>query len=243
MQAAVLWVIPAKRSYWSGVSRLFLTNRSSLSLGTPTDHGGSHLTLSMTGDPRRLSAGVETPGLIHVMNPRPWTYSFGSTDAEITRNYLVYLEEVIQEEGPSTIAAMINETVTGTNGILVPPAGLMEGLRGLCDKYGILMIQDEVMCGFGRTGKMMGGFSFRTTQSANMVWLRLLTCPAKIHSIRTLQHHPGPRDHGKGDHFFLLPSCRGRNDQENPRPFPDGQLRRRGCLSDGLGHRFVNGRR
>jgi adenosylmethionine-8-amino-7-oxononanoate aminotransferase len=65
--------------------------------------------------------------------------------------------EVIMEEGPNSIAAMINETVTGTNGVLVPPAGLLEGLREICDKYGILMIADEVMCGFGRTGKMMGG--------------------------------------------------------------------------------------
>ncbi|KAI9004541.1 BioA adenosylmethionine-8-amini-7-oxononanoate aminotransferase [Hyaloraphidium curvatum] len=118
-------------------------------------HGGTHLTLSMTGDPRRASAGVETPGLIHVMNPRPYSFSFGSTDTEITRNYLTYIEEVILEEGPGSIAAMINETVTGTNGVLVPPAGLMEGLRALCDKYNIVMICDEVMCGFGRTGKMM----------------------------------------------------------------------------------------
>ncbi len=65
---------------------------------------------------------------------------------------LGYLEEVIQLEGPETIAAFILETVTGTNGILVPPDGYMQGVRALCDKYGILMICDEVMSGFGRTG-------------------------------------------------------------------------------------------
>ena len=63
------------------------------------------------------------------------------------------LEEVIQLEGPQTIAAFILETVTGTNGVLVPPDGYMQGVRELCDKYGILMICDEVMAGFGRTGE------------------------------------------------------------------------------------------
>src|SRR5262249_48280865 len=69
-------------------------------------------------------------------------------------NNLRYLEEIIQYEGPQNIAAMFIETVTGTNGVLPPPRGYLRGLRQLLDKYGILLICDEVMCGMGRTGKM-----------------------------------------------------------------------------------------
>ena len=67
--------------------------------------------------------------------------------------HLAYLDEVIQYEGPHTIAAFILETVTGTNGILIPPDGYLQGVRDLCDRYGILLIADEVMAGFGRTGR------------------------------------------------------------------------------------------
>jgi adenosylmethionine-8-amino-7-oxononanoate aminotransferase len=87
------------------------------------------------------------------MDPWPLTYSWGDDEDAITRQHLIYLEEVIQYEGPHTIAAMIIETVVGTNGILPPPQGWLKGLRALLDKYGILLICDEVMCGFGRTGR------------------------------------------------------------------------------------------
>ncbi len=118
-------------------------------------HGGTHLALSMTGDPRRWPAEPASPGIVHVMDPWPYEYSFGKDEDEITANHLCYLEEVIQYEGPHTIAAMIVETVTGTNGVLVPPRGWFVGLRALLDKYGILLICDEVMAGFGRTGKWL----------------------------------------------------------------------------------------
>jgi taurine--2-oxoglutarate transaminase len=88
------------------------------------------------------------------MDPSPYTFSFGDTDEEKTSKNLQYLEEVIQYEGPHTIAAMFIETVTGTNGILPPPRGYLKGLRALLSKYGVLMVCDEVMAGFGRTGKM-----------------------------------------------------------------------------------------
>jgi taurine---2-oxoglutarate transaminase len=117
-------------------------------------HGGSGVAMTMTGDPRRLPNEPGEPGIVHVMDPWPYSYSFGANDEEITRNNLTYLEEVIQYEGPDRIAAMIIETVTGTNGILVPPRGYLKGLRALLDKYGILLITDEVMAGFGRTGKL-----------------------------------------------------------------------------------------
>jgi taurine--2-oxoglutarate transaminase len=68
-------------------------------------------------------------------------------------DYLNHLEEIIQYEGPQTIAAILIESVTGTNGVIPPPQGYMQGVRALCDRYGILMICDEVMSGFGRTGR------------------------------------------------------------------------------------------
>lgn len=117
-------------------------------------HGATNATMQLTGDPRRLANEPGMPGVVHVMDPRPYDYSFGDSDAEIVKNNLTYLEEVITYEGPDQIAAMFIETVTGTNGILPPPEGYLKGLRALLDKYGILLVCDEVMAGFGRTGKM-----------------------------------------------------------------------------------------
>jgi taurine--2-oxoglutarate transaminase len=103
----------------------------------------------LTGDPRRWASEPGLPGVVHVLDPyhglaRGWDSAEAS---------LAMLEEVIQLEGPHTIAAFILETVTGTNGVLVPPDGYMQGVRDLCTKHGILMICDEVMAGFGRTGE------------------------------------------------------------------------------------------
>jgi taurine--2-oxoglutarate transaminase len=117
-------------------------------------HGGTNATMQLTGDPRRWANEPGMPGVVKVLDPWPYDYSFGTTDAEITKNNLQYLEEVIAMEGPHTIAAMIIETVTGTNGVLIPPAGYLQGLRALTKKHGILLICDEVMAGFGRTGKL-----------------------------------------------------------------------------------------
>jgi taurine---2-oxoglutarate transaminase len=117
-------------------------------------HGGTNATMQLTGDPRRWPNEPGMPGVIRVMDPVPLTYSFGATDEEITRRNLEYLEEVFVMEGPHTIAAMIIESVTGTNGVLIPPKGYLQGLRALTKKYGILLICDEVMAGFGRTGKL-----------------------------------------------------------------------------------------
>ncbi len=110
-------------------------------------HGATAAAINATGDPRRWSQ-PPAPGFVHVLDP----YHGIERGWEPVEASLGYLEEVIQLEGPETIAAFILETVTGTNGILVPPDGYMQGVRALCDKYGILMICDEVMSGFGRTG-------------------------------------------------------------------------------------------
>jgi len=117
-------------------------------------HGATNACMQLTGDPRRWANEPGTPGFIKVMDPHPYNFSFGDTDEEVVRNNLIYLEEVIQYEGPDNIAAMFIETVTGTNGILPPPAGYLKGLRALLDKYGILLVCDEVMAGWGRTGRL-----------------------------------------------------------------------------------------
>ena len=118
-------------------------------------HGATNACMQLTGDPRRWANEPGMPGVVHVMDPEPYQFSFGDTEEEKTARNLQYLEEVIQYEGPQTIAAMFIETVTGTNGILPPPKGYLQGLRKLLDKYGILLVCDEVMSGFGRTGKWM----------------------------------------------------------------------------------------
>eukprot|EP00049_Salpingoeca_infusionum_P019278 m.361175 g.361175 ORF g.361175 m.361175 type:complete len:485 (-) comp19397_c0_seq1:552-2006(-) len=118
-------------------------------------HGATNATMTLTGDPRRWSNEPGMPGVVRVMDPYPYNYSFGTTEEEIAQNNLRYVEEVIMYEGPGTIAAMLVETVTGTNGVLAPPKGYLEGLRELTEKNGILLICDEVMAGFGRTGKFM----------------------------------------------------------------------------------------
>ena len=111
-------------------------------------HGGTAAAIAATGDPRGWSQ-PPMPGIVHVLDPYHGV-AHGWDDAATS---LRYLEEVIQLEGPHTIAAFILETVTGTNGVLVPPDGYLQGVRALCDRHGILMVADEVMSGFGRTGK------------------------------------------------------------------------------------------
>jgi taurine---2-oxoglutarate transaminase len=112
-------------------------------------HGATAGAISVTGDPRRWANEPGIPGVIRVLDP--WRWARG--EAEPVDQHLAYIEEVMQYEGPQTIAAFIMETVTGTNGILIPPDGYLEGIRELCTKHGIVMIADEVMAGFGRTGR------------------------------------------------------------------------------------------
>jgi taurine--2-oxoglutarate transaminase len=112
-------------------------------------HGGTAGSISLTGDPRRWAAEPGLPGIVHILNPYHGIQR-GWDDATTA---LAYLEEMIQLEGASTIAGFILEPVVGTNGVLVPPEGYLQGVRALCDKHGIVMIADEVMAGFGRTGK------------------------------------------------------------------------------------------
>jgi len=111
-------------------------------------HGGTAGAISATGDPRRWTE-PSMPGVVHVLNP----YHGIERGWQTAEQALSYLDEVIQLEGPATIAGLIMEPVVGTNGVLVPPEGYLAGVRALCDRHGIVMICDEVMSGFGRTGE------------------------------------------------------------------------------------------
>ena len=109
--------------------------------------------MTATGDPRRWPNEFAN-GHVHFFGPYAYRTPFWSTtEAEESERALAHLEQVIQFEGPGTIAAILLETVVGTAGVLIPPPGYLEGVRALCDRYGIVWIADEVMCGFGRTGK------------------------------------------------------------------------------------------
>lgn len=120
-------------------------------------HGGTHLTINMTGDPRRWPSDTATSGTVHFFPPYLYRTAFHSTtEEEESQRALEHLEQTIVLEGPSTIAALILESIPGTAGIYAPPAGYMQGVRDLCTKYGIVFIADEVMAGFGRTGRWFG---------------------------------------------------------------------------------------
>lgn len=122
-------------------------------------HGATMGAMAATGDPRRHAWEPGTmPGVVHFLDPYRYRSTFHRLNPDIseedfTCDYLNHLEEIIRYEGPETIAAILMESVTGTNGVIIPPEGYMQGVRALCDKYGIVMIADEVMSGFGRTGK------------------------------------------------------------------------------------------
>jgi taurine--2-oxoglutarate transaminase len=112
-------------------------------------HGATLGAMSLTGDPRRWA---NEPGIVGVVR-YPDTHRWGEAGPRPVAEALQGLEDVIQYEGPKTIAAVFLETIVGTNGILIPPDGYIAGVREICDRYGILMVADEVMAGFGRTGK------------------------------------------------------------------------------------------
>jgi taurine--2-oxoglutarate transaminase len=125
-------------------------------------HGATYGAIAATGDPRRVAWEPGTmPGVVHFLDPYRYRSTFhrsnpNVSEAEFCQDYLNHLEEIITYEGPQTIAAILLETVTGTNGVIVPPEGYLQGVRALCDRYGILLIADEVMSGFGRTGRWFG---------------------------------------------------------------------------------------
>jgi taurine--2-oxoglutarate transaminase len=117
-------------------------------------HGATAGALTMTGDPRRWASEPGIPGIVRFWGPYPYRSAFHATsEAEECARALQHLRDTIMVEGPATIAAIVLETVVGTNGIHVPPDGYLAGVRQICDELGIVMICDEVMSGFGRCGE------------------------------------------------------------------------------------------
>jgi len=112
-------------------------------------HGATLGAMTLTGDPRRWA---NEPALVGVVR-YPDTHRWGEKDSRPAAEALQGLEDVVRYEGPHTIAAIFLETIVGTNGILIPPDGYIQGVREICDRHGILMVADEVMAGFGRTGR------------------------------------------------------------------------------------------
>ncbi|MGB8404316.1 MAG: aspartate aminotransferase family protein [Mycobacterium sp.] len=117
-------------------------------------HGGTELAINLTGDPRRFANDRGAAGVVHFHGPFLYRSVFHSqTEEQECARALEELQRVIELEGASTIAAIILESIPGTAGVMVPPPGYLAGVRELCDRFGIVMIADEVMAGFGRTGK------------------------------------------------------------------------------------------
>ncbi len=130
------------------IARL-VTGRHKIGARYRSYHGGTAGALTITGDPRRWAAEPGIPGVFRI----PDFYHGIQRGSDTAEQVLNRTEEILELEGPKTIAAIIVEPVTGTNGVLIPPDGYLQGLRKLCDKHGILLIADEVMAGFGRTGE------------------------------------------------------------------------------------------
>ncbi len=130
------------------------TGRQKVMAAYRSYHGATAGAIALTGDPRRWASEPGVSGTIRYWGPYLYRSAFyAQTEAEESQRALQHLRDLITVEGPHTIAAIILETVVGTNGILVPPDGYLAGVRALCDEFGIVMIADEVMAGFGRCGE------------------------------------------------------------------------------------------
>ena len=136
------------------MARLF-TGRSKIITRYRSYHGATMGAMTASGDPRRWPVEPGTPGIVRVFDPYCYRCPFGQQVESCRRECVSHIEEVIQMEGPTNIAAIMTEGITGSNGLLIPPDDYYPRLRALADKYGILLIDDEVMSGFGRTGKWL----------------------------------------------------------------------------------------
>jgi taurine---2-oxoglutarate transaminase len=133
------------------IAKLY-TGRSKIITRYRSYHGATMGGMTASGDPRRWPVEPGIPGIVRVFDPYCYRCPFGKTPDSCRRECVSHIEEVIQMENPAAIAAIMVEGITGSNGILVPPDDYYPKLRALCDKYNILLIDDEVMSGFGRTG-------------------------------------------------------------------------------------------
>ncbi len=131
----------------------FYTGRHKILARYRSYHGATHGAMALTGDYRRLPVEPALPGVVHFLDPYCYRCPFGWRKEDCHRECIQHVEEVIEYEGPDQIAAIFLEGVTGTNGLIIPPGDYWPRMREICDKYGILLISDEVMSGWGRTGK------------------------------------------------------------------------------------------
>ncbi|MDW8426911.1 MAG: aminotransferase class III-fold pyridoxal phosphate-dependent enzyme [Meiothermus sp.] len=136
------------------IARLY-TGRDKIITRYRSYHGATMGSMTASGDPRRWPVEPGIPSIVRAFDPYCYRCPFGKTPDSCRRECVSHIEEIIQMEGPHTIAAIMVEGITGSNGLLVPPDDYYPKLRALCDKYGILLITDEVMSGFGRTGKWL----------------------------------------------------------------------------------------
>jgi taurine--2-oxoglutarate transaminase len=131
----------------------FYTGRHKILARYRSYHGATHGSIALTGDYRRLAVEPAMPGVVHFLDPFCYRCPFGLKKETCQRQCITHVEEVIKYEGPDKIAAIIMEGVVGSNGLIVPPDDYWPRIREICNKYGILLISDEVMSGWGRTGK------------------------------------------------------------------------------------------
>lgn len=131
----------------------FYTGRHKIIARYRSYHGATHGALALTGDYRRLPAEPAMPGVVRVLDPYCYRCPFGQKIETCHRECIQHIEEVIQHEGPDQIAAIFLEGITGTNGLIIPPDDYWPRVREICDRYGILLVDDEVMSGWGRTGE------------------------------------------------------------------------------------------
>lgn len=123
-------------------------------------HGATYGAIALTGDPRRPPVEPAMPGVVRAFDPYCYRCSFGQKPESCKLECAEHIREIIQYENPDTVAAVFMESITGTNGIFPPPEGYMERVREICDEFDVLLVCDEVMTGFGRTGKWFGFQNF-----------------------------------------------------------------------------------
>jgi taurine--2-oxoglutarate transaminase len=133
------------------IARLY-TGRQKVLTSYRGYHGATYGAITLSGDPRRWPVEPGVPGVIHFLTPYPYRSPFAVPEDRETDAALAHLEHVLMYEGPEHVAAILIETIVGGSGLIVPPDGYLEGVRNICDRHGIVLIFDEVMAGFGRTG-------------------------------------------------------------------------------------------